>query len=179
MNEGVERARALWRALGLTRGAPRAAVIAALKAEWGYRIHVELVPMQRLIPRGGGTIYGCCYAASLLDFIMLIRDDLTPAGQDLVFYHELDHALMGDVVPVRAGDAALGQNLSLLRREDAVVTPREVAADEFAQEMGQLIAFGDPAALEGTADGPPARHGDSADPLERRLAQFYGRMRRW
>jgi len=177
MNDNVERAHAVWKNCGLQQGMRYPEFCAALKrSPWMLDLRVALVPMEVLVSLKEGTVYGCIYADTLDRFIILIRDDLPLEHQDLVVFHEADHAISGDVVPDFPGDLRQHLRFRVQWREDWVVTPQEVGADEFAREIYRLTMFGLPEVDE-TME-PPAHAPEESGPIGRRVRAFHRWARR-
>ncbi len=177
VNNNVERARAVWRTCRLQQGGHYPEFCAALKrSPWTLDLRVALVSMEVLVSLKEGTVYGCIYADTVDRFIVLIRDDLPLEHQDLVVFHEADHAILGDVVPDFPGDLSQHLSFRMQWREDWVVTPQEVGADEFAREIHRLTLFGLPEAeqtMEASARDPEER-----GPIGRRVRAFHRWARR-
>lgn len=177
MNDNIERAHAVWKTCGLRQGIHYPEFCAALKSSpWMLDLRVVLVPMEILVSLKEGTVYGCIYADILDRFIVLVRDDLPLAHQDLVVFHEADHAISGDVVPDFPGDLREHLRFRVQWREDWVVTPQEVGADEFAREIHRLTMFGFPEVEETV--GTLAQAPEEGGLLGRRIGAFHRWVRR-
>ncbi len=179
MNDNLERAHAVWKTCDLRQGTHYPDFCDALrKSPWALDLRVVSVPMEVLVSLKEGTVYGCIYADAPDRFIILVRDDLPLDHQDLVVYHEADHAISGDVVPNFPGNLREHMRFSVQWRQDLVVTPQEVGADEFAREIHRLTIFG-LSDDEAPAETPQLAEEDV--PLPGRVQAFHSwiRRRRW